>query len=146
MKLVNDSDKRIPLGATDAAGQPLKKPVAVTVNITRKGLGKIQVKPGETVDVPDHYCRPQRGTGGARLPSAIECIAPHLRPADPDELAEWERVPPLKSAARKLLGQSGEIPTTEELIAKGMSPGAARAKVAQLLAEKSYNEQEANGE
>lgn len=146
MKFINDSDKRIPPNSTDKDGQPLKKPVPITVHIKKAAFGGPKfVKPGEVVEIPEEYARPRRGDGGNRIPSAIECVCPHLRPADPDECAAWEKTPAPPKQVRRLLGDNS-IPSVEELIARGMSPGAARAKVSALLAEKSLAEQEAEGE
>lgn len=133
MKFINDSDKRI-LGV-DSEGKPLKKPVPVTVDISRPGLGRVHCKPGELVEIPDCYARPGRNTGGGRLPSAIEQLCPQLRPADPEELAEWEKTPAPITPVRVPLGV--DVPTVEQLMAQGMAPAAARAKVARMLAERS---------
>lgn len=140
MKFINDSDKRIT--GVDAEGKPLKKPTPVTVDITRPGLGRVFCKPGDVVEVKDEYSRPGRNTGGGRLASVIECLCPQLRPADPAELAAWEKTPEPVSPVRIPLG-STRIPSVEELVAGGMPPAAARAKVARLMADQSLAEQAA---
>lgn len=140
MLFVNDSDKR-PYGY-DENDKPNKKAKGSVVDIVRPGLGRIFAKPGDTVEVPDAYARPGRTAGGARKPSAIENLCPQLRPADPKELAEWEKTPPaVASPVHTRAAADGIIPDVQDLIASGMPPAAARAKVAKMMAEKSLVEQ-----
>jgi hypothetical protein len=139
MLFINDSDKR-PFGL-DTEGKDRTKPTPMTVDIVRPDLGRIMAKPGETVEIRDCYARPGRTVGGGRRPSVIENLAPQLRPANPDELAEWEKAPPAVNPGHTRATAGGTIPDIQELIASGMPPKAARAKVAKLMAEQSLKEQ-----
>ena len=125
MKMINTSDKD-------------------TLNITRPGL-VVKAKPGETIEIADCWCKPGRGDGGGRKPSVIENLCPQLAPADPGALDAWLKVPEKKVKAQAVPGEI-TIPDVQDLIKNGMPPGAARAKVARLMAEKSYQEQEAEDE
>lgn len=113
------------------------KPAGEVVDLHRNGLGRIFAKPGETVDVPEWAASPKLGSNGGRLPSIIESLCPQLTPADEKERAEWLK-PPVsrRDAVRAAVKAAPDgIPDVEILVKAGMSPGAARSKVAKMQAD-----------
>lgn len=140
MLFVNDSDKRVT--QKDGEGRPLKKPTPSDVDIRRSGLGRVTCKVGDTVEIPDMYAHPRRADNGDRLASAIENLAPQLRPADAKAYAAWQKAPAPVQAYRRKMGEPTEIPSLEDLLAKGYSPGAARSYILKMQAERDF----ANGD
>lgn len=84
----------------------------------------ITVDPGEVVDLPDWACAPRRNPNGSRRHSVIEDIAPQLKPANEEELAEWLLTPPPET------GKQGRyVPSYAELVRQGTAPAMARKMV-----------------
>lgn len=94
----------------------------------RLGSG-FMVKPGATVEIEDGYAQPRRADNGSRRPSVIEQLAPQLKPADPTERAQWERVPDATPRAGKAAG----MPTVDGLVAAGVPKGQAELIVRAAL-------------
>jgi hypothetical protein len=145
MLFLNDSDKR-PYGMEEddkGKSRPRKKPIASTVDLKKPGLGRIYCPPGKTVEIPDVYARPRRADNGDRIPPAIETLAPQLRPADPKEWEEWQKTPAPAQVYRRKMGEPVEIPSIDELVAKGIPAGVARSQIARMMADRQLAADEA---
>ncbi len=103
---------------------------------------KVDLAPGECMDLPDGYCLPRRSSGGARIPSVVESLAPGMRPADPVAWAEWTKAPPLEGA---VVGGFNPAKTKTAFMTEGLPEGlaeiaaakdAVRAQAAKATAQK----------
>lgn len=101
------------------------------VTVSLPMLGIPTVLPGEFVEIDDSLCKPGRTDNGSRRKSPIEMYAPHLKPADPEIRAEWEKIPePRKPVSAKV--------TSENMRARpsrGLPPGVQAAMLAKATAE-----------
>jgi hypothetical protein len=94
-------------------------------------LGLDDVAPGEVVDVPLYLCAAGRGDGGARKPSSIECVAPQMQPADPEEHREWTKIPPPPAPVSRIVSINNNKMATEPAGVKALREGLAAKKAAE---------------
>lgn len=97
------------------------------VRVNCPALGIESLGPGATCTVEDGYAWPLLSHTGTRLPSAMENMAPQLRPADPDELAQWLKgplpvEPPAPRTRAEVLVESGVPPAVAEILAAEGAP------------------------
>jgi len=109
----------------------LKNVTSNTVDIVLHGMGRIKVKPEETIEIADIYCLPRRGENPhTPLPPIMEQIAPQLQPVDPKEVqAKLSDIQDVE-----LLIASKKSPEFTELAQSGVPPARARLKIAAELA------------
>lgn len=85
--------------------------------VTVAGILKQPIQPGETVEIPDAYCRRRPGAvEGKWVPPIISQLAPQLVPAEEKKLAPAQ-VPGPRA-----------VPTAQDLEATGMAPGVAEVE------------------
>lgn len=100
-----------------------------TVSLIAIGLD--DVGPGEEIEVPLYLCAAGRGDGGARKPSSIECVAPQMKPADPEEHTEWTKVPPPPIPVSKIVSINNNKAPSEPAGVKALREGLAAKKAAE---------------
>jgi hypothetical protein len=100
----------------------------VTVRVKTHDLD-LTVPYGEEVEIPALYATPRRFQNGGRRPSAIEMLAPQLRPADSAELEQWLQVPP-EDPKVKAEGRNPVAMSVEALVTQGIPRGIAETLVA----------------
>lgn len=61
------------------------------VNLHSIGCG--EVEPGADVEIPLYLCAPSRTDAGARGKSAVEAVAPQLKPKDAADEKIWKQIP-----------------------------------------------------
>ena len=88
----------------------------------------IDVGPGETCDVADGYVQSGKASNGARAPSIIESICPHLEPQDPAMKALW-------LAGEPFPAKEAPLPTVQKFVQEGHSVGVAEVLVEQAKVE-----------
>jgi hypothetical protein len=89
-------------------------------------FGGLTVGAGETVEIPDGYCRAGVTVGHVRRPSIVEMLAPFLIPADPGLRTRWGKedvapppAPPTTDQVVAQLASGGLPPGVAELVASG---------------------------
>lgn len=68
-----------------------------------ESVGLAPVQPGAEVDIPLELCAPGRHANGSRAKSALECVAPQLKPVDPKDAEVWGAVPPPPAPVSKIV-------------------------------------------
>jgi hypothetical protein len=115
-----------------------KNPTAHPINLEPIDLGI--VGPGDLIDVPLDLCAPGRASNGSRTPSAIEQVAPQMKPASEDEACIWAKTPKEPEPQSLVVTVAGRAPGVAPGIAALREAKAAAVAKAQEAAKKSKPE------
>lgn len=66
-------------------------------------VGLDPVAPGGEVEIPLELAAPGRTDAGSRAKSAIECVAPQLKPSSEADRKLWEATPPAPEPKSKIV-------------------------------------------
>jgi hypothetical protein len=74
-------------------------------------LGFDSVGPGQDVELPLTLCAPYRTDNGQRGKSAVEGVAPQLRPKSEEDYKAWLDVPPPPVPVSKIVSVAARAPS-----------------------------------